>query len=132
MPNGPQKFEKVPAWASEIRIDSNDRIGIIINNNKNLLTRPSSQSLTVPSVRSMPKAQLPVEEQMASPDSRHRPIPRVDSGEEPESWKATQATGSSPAAAASGSAARAMLVIFMMDGWMEDVGVTTYYVAATS
>ena len=41
VPNGPQKFEKVPAWASEIRIDSNDRIGIINNNNNNKTAYPA-------------------------------------------------------------------------------------------
>ena len=119
-----------PGWKS---MTTNDRI---IGTNNKKLTRSSSQSLTVPSVRSIPKAQLPVEEpveeQMASPDLRHRPIPRVlavDSKEESASWKATQSTGRPPAsfsAAASGSAARAMLVIFMMDGGCG----CYYYVAA--
>ena len=56
--------------------------------------------MIIRSVGSMPKAQLPVEEeQMASPAARHWPIRRAwKEFEEPgASWNATQLTGRPPA-----------------------------------
>ena len=84
--------------------------------------------MIIRSAGSIPRVQLPLVEQMASPGFRHCPIRRalallVDSESESgaaSSWKATQSTGrpaSSAAAAATGRPARAArAVIFMMEG----------------